>query len=640
MQGEYRLVTLAMTLLIAALFGEPAAAQAQGRLVTGQIRSESFANSRIGISPVRNLTVYLPPRYTEQNRRLPVLYFLNHFFQDHREPFASHGAKALLDKAIAEGVIGDVIVVTADFTTPAGSSWYVNSSATGNWEDFMVRELVPHIDATYRTLATRDSRGIVGDGPGAYGAIRFGMRHPELFGAVYGMQPVATGPNIQPTHSRPNFELLARATSLADLGDDGFSRIFTSIYQAFSPNPDRPPLFFDPPARRVDGRIVVDSAIMARFQQGFALTELLPVYADNLKSLRGLKFDWGRQDMLVDHVYGAQALSNRLVEFGVPHEAEEHSGGFRDRHWGEQGRFYTDVLPFFQRSLRFGPPATPVERINAAHAKLREAMLANDADARAELYRADAFSMPEYQPVLRGTRLIAAYHRAMIGRRRVTNYVPVTSEIFDLGDTLVEIGTFTIRWSDRADEERGKFIHVWGVESDRSLKLKADVWGYFRPLADPAAFFAALPDAPTRPVARAAGDEALGAMLDAGNARNAEAVRTKDVEAKIADYTDDAIIMPFADTPRRGMAEIRPYLTAYTAAGSGATFRDVQVWTRGFENHDDWVIEYAGFRVEWAAGGQSGTVKGGGIRLWKRQADRSLKLHRQIGTHDHVPSSS
>lgn len=340
--------------ILLALFAAPAVvAQPQSRLVTSQIRSTSFADSKIGISPTRNIIVYLPPHYSDSGRRFPVVYFLNHFFEDHTAPFVNNGAKALFDKAIGEGVIGDVIVVTADFTTPAASSWYVNSPATGNWEDFMVRELVPHVDATYRTLASRDSRGLLGDGAGGYGAIRFGMRHPEVFGVVYAMQPLGTGPSIQPTHSRPNFELLAQATSLDDLGEDHFSRIFTSIYQAFSPNADRPPFYFDPPARRVDGRTVVDSRVMARFHERFGLMGLLPTYADNLKSLRGFKFDWGRQDTVADHIHGTRVFASRLVEYGVPHEAEEHGGGFRDRHWGEQGRVYTDVLPFFARHLAF-----------------------------------------------------------------------------------------------------------------------------------------------------------------------------------------------------------------------------------------------------------------------------------------------
>lgn len=339
--------------LLVVLLAAPLAAQAQSRLVTTQLPSSSFAGSRIDISPLRNVTIYLPPRYSEAEGRFPVIYYLNHFFEDHTEPFATHGAKQLFDQAIREGVISDVIVVTADFSTPAGSSWYVNSPATGNWEDFMVLELVPYIDATYRTLANGNSRGVVGDGVGGYGAIRYGMRHPEMFGTVYALQPVGSGAGILPTYGRANWELLERARSFDEVRDDGFSRIFTSIYQAFLPNPDRPPLFFDPPVRRVDGELVVDRATTARFHEEFGLTGMVPAYAGALDSLRGLKFDWGRGDTITDHIYANQAFAYRLAEFGVRYEAEEHAGGFRDAHWGEQGRVYTDVLPFFARHLVF-----------------------------------------------------------------------------------------------------------------------------------------------------------------------------------------------------------------------------------------------------------------------------------------------
>jgi hypothetical protein len=338
--------------LLSLVAASPALAQSNSQLVTTQLRSSSFADSKIGISPERKISVYLPAGYAEGSNRFPVIYYLGYFFEDHTAPFANNGAKALFDKAIAEGSIPGVIIVSADFSTPYGSSWYVNSPATGNWEDFMVRELVPHIDATYRTIANRNSRGILGDGTGGYGAIRYGMRHPNLFGSIYAMMPFGTGPSIQPTHSRPDFELMARARTAEDLGH-GFSRIFTSIYQAFLPNADRAPFYFDPPARRVNGQTVVDGPVMARFHHAFGLMGLLPVYADNLKTLRGLKFDWGRQDPVADHISGAQIFANRLVEFGVPHEAEEHGGGFRDRHWGDRGRVYTDVLPFFAEHLVF-----------------------------------------------------------------------------------------------------------------------------------------------------------------------------------------------------------------------------------------------------------------------------------------------
>src|SRR6187402_215851 len=98
--------------LFLTLFAAPAIAQIEGRLMTTQIQSASFAGNRIGLSPIRNITVYLPPHYGETRRRFPVVYFLNYFFEDEKEPFASHGAKELLNKAIASGVIGDIIVVT------------------------------------------------------------------------------------------------------------------------------------------------------------------------------------------------------------------------------------------------------------------------------------------------------------------------------------------------------------------------------------------------------------------------------------------------------------------------------------------------------------------------------------------------
>lgn len=95
--------------------------------------------------------------------------------------------------------------------------------------------------------------------------------------------------------------------------------------------------------------------------------------------------------------------------------------------------------------------------------------------------------------------------------------------------------------------------------------------------------------------------------------------------------------MPFADTPKIGMDQIRPYLTAYTEGSRGVSFDSVRIWNAGFEDHGDWVIEYPKFRVEWRTPAQSGSSQGGGLRLWKRMPEGSLKLHRQLATHDHIP---
>ena len=159
-----------------------------GRVVVREIRGESLTHSLIGTNPVRKLAVFLPAGYERSTQRYPVIYYLPNPLTKFDEEFYQGQARELLDRAIAAGEIGDAIFVAVDMATPLGCSWYVNSPVTGNWEDFMVRELVPYVDANFRTLSSRDSRGILGDFMGGYGAIRFGMTNPEIFGTVYALQ--------------------------------------------------------------------------------------------------------------------------------------------------------------------------------------------------------------------------------------------------------------------------------------------------------------------------------------------------------------------------------------------------------------------------------------------------------------------
>jgi pimeloyl-ACP methyl ester carboxylesterase len=340
-----RLLALLLTLSIAA----PAVA---GAIEHHRIDAASLRGNPAGVASVRGVTIYLPDGYAASTRRLPVLYYLSSFFESDRAPYTANNAEALFDRAIAQRVIGDVIIVTADFTTPAGGSWYVNSAATGNWDDFMVRELVPWVDARYRTLARSESRGVAGDRMGGHGAIRFGMRHPDIFGAVYALHPIGTGPGLQTMFSRPDWRRLASARSIADLNGDGFSQIFTSIFQAHLADPSRP-LLFASPAALVDGRLVVDPVRTERLNASFFLERQVPLYADNLKRLRGFMFDWGRADPNSDHIVSNEAFTRVLDSFGIPYEAEAYRGGWGERHWGNDGRIYTEMLPFFARTLVF-----------------------------------------------------------------------------------------------------------------------------------------------------------------------------------------------------------------------------------------------------------------------------------------------
>lgn len=103
----------------------------------------------------------------------------------------------------------------------------------------------------------------------------------------------------------------------------------------------------------VDGKPVPNQADIRHLKKTFHLADLVPDHAENLLQLRGIKFDWGRNDITQAHVYGARKLTVLLDDFGIPHEAEEHGGNGWDYAFTREGRFYQDFLPFFGRYLEF-----------------------------------------------------------------------------------------------------------------------------------------------------------------------------------------------------------------------------------------------------------------------------------------------
>jgi hypothetical protein len=337
----------------------------KSQIVIRQLRSENIAHNKVGTNPVRNILVYLPAGYSESSpQRYPVIYFLpNPFETSYRFDFDHRNARNLFDQAIAAGVVGKFILVAVDMATPLGTSWYVNSSTTGNWEDFMIQDVVPYIDANFKTLPNRNSRGIAGVFIGGYGAIRFGMLHPDVFGTVYAMHPVGTGTGVRLSAAIPKWDILANAKSMDDVKKDGVTWIFATMFQAHLPDSDKPPLFIDLLARQEGNQLIIDPKLMERFRNNFYLDTMIPRYADNLKSLRAFKFDWTREDGNFDHVYANQAFTRKLNEYGIRHGADEYNGAFDDANWGSEGRIYTEVLPFFQKHLVFDQQNTNSHRL-------------------------------------------------------------------------------------------------------------------------------------------------------------------------------------------------------------------------------------------------------------------------------------
>jgi hypothetical protein len=331
-----------------------AADQGRGSVVTEYLDSTVLRDNRVGLDPKRLVKVYLPPSYAGSNRAYPVVYYFHSLNWSAAKMFEDGNLERLLERGFASGAIREFILVAADYSTNGLGSLYENSPTSGRWRDFTTEELVPFIDGKFRTLRRRDSRGLAGDFMDGRGALELAMRRADLFGSVYALHPVATGTGMIPmNYLDVDWRKIAQARTTAELAGAGRSQIFVLVSQAFLPNPERPPFYCDFPVEMVDGQPRLDPERNRRMQKGFLLEESLDEFAANLRSLRGVAFDWGRYDLTTAHVFANQVFSRKLDDLGVEHEAEEYRGNPWDRNWTPEGRFAARLLPFFSRHLAY-----------------------------------------------------------------------------------------------------------------------------------------------------------------------------------------------------------------------------------------------------------------------------------------------
>lgn len=153
--------------------GCPPPAHAQSRIDCNALTSEILKR-------VVHYCVYVPSGYDAAAKRYPVLYFL-HGLGDNEQTLFNSGGWTLLDDLRKQKKTSDFLIVA-----PEGRrSFYIDSAdGTVRYNDFFLREFIPHIEARYRIRATRAARAISGISMGGYGAIRFAFAHPELFSAV------------------------------------------------------------------------------------------------------------------------------------------------------------------------------------------------------------------------------------------------------------------------------------------------------------------------------------------------------------------------------------------------------------------------------------------------------------------------
>lgn len=303
----------------------------------------------------RDVIVFLPPSYAkEKERHYPVVYALHGYSIDAEQWTHEIHVPQTIEGAFAQGS-QEVIVVLPDSKTIYNGSMYSSSATTGDFENYIARDVVAYIDAHYRTIPNRTSRGLVGHSMGGYGASRIGMKHPDVFGALYIMSacclsPMAgggPGPADQmKERAIANEKKVVAAKSPADLAaqSPGFGAAQYATAAAWAPDPKNPPLYFDLPTK--DG--VPQPEIAAKFAANAPLA-FVDQYIGSLKRYRAISIDVGDQDGLrVD----AGKLHEILENYGVIHAFEIYSGTHTS---AVADRFQNHVLPFFSKNLCFTP---------------------------------------------------------------------------------------------------------------------------------------------------------------------------------------------------------------------------------------------------------------------------------------------
>ena len=293
-----------------------------------------------GNATTREAMVVLPPSYASNpDRRYPVVYYLHGFAISGRDFYDYMQVPTAVAENAAQG--REFIVVVPDTLTAMGGSMYSNSVTTGNFRDFIATDLVEYIDANFRTIATREGRGLAGHSMGGYGTLVVGMTHPEAFDSIWAQSACCVSARGETPESAAAMAAVPREG--ADAAGFGMRAGLASAV-AWAPNPQKPPFFVDWPLAE-DG--TVDRLVLARWAANSPLA-MVSGHVAALESFDGVALDVGAQDGLVTD---DTLIHEELTKFGIEHSWEIYQGTHTDK---IGARFNSLVLPWMAEHLDMG----------------------------------------------------------------------------------------------------------------------------------------------------------------------------------------------------------------------------------------------------------------------------------------------
>lgn len=330
-------------------------------LASCQIDSPALANNLLGDPAFLSAYILTPIDYETSGIRYPTVYMLTGY-TDPATGAAFSLASSEPSQATPAGKVRPIVVVVSGANV-FGGGMYANSSVSGNWEDAIVNDLVGYVDGHYRTIAKPASRGLAGHSMGGAGSVNIAMRHPEVFGALYALSPA-----IFDQAEAQNILGDALASRMLDIEDqlaemapaDRISKLETAVTAdgnvtftfaygtAYAPDPASP-ILMQFPYRRVNGQIVRDDAVWARWDAGWGgLEQKVQQYKANLRQYRAIGVDYGTNDEIAFIPPGSHYFVTLLEAAGVPVSEYTFAGGHTDQ---VNDRILNHMLPFMAQNL-------------------------------------------------------------------------------------------------------------------------------------------------------------------------------------------------------------------------------------------------------------------------------------------------
>ena len=305
----------------------------------GTVITDSFYSQ--ALDATRYMRVYLPEGYSASSAYYPVIYFLHGGNCNHN---SYSNLYYHLDTLIANGHIEPVIMVKPDASVgPYYGSCYTNSALYGNFEDYIVYDLISYIETAYRAIPSRNRRTVMGHSMGGSGALKLAFKHPDIYRAVADHSGLVDYSVMLQFHVPL---ILAENGGTAPYTYSPSAGVFTGVAYtlcgAFSPDTTDPPFYVD---FILDDQGNVDSTIYGlwRLHDTPFLAHQLP--PDTI----AIYLDCGTYDEYYCYPLH-EALVDSLNQMGIPHQWYPYAGD----HSNQQNTRFPIAIAFLDSVMCIG----------------------------------------------------------------------------------------------------------------------------------------------------------------------------------------------------------------------------------------------------------------------------------------------